>query len=411
MICRPKKFWLTLALVILAMVNEFGLATYGEAGTRILNLPTDRVVLRLYLVDADRKRKEVNRPVGRITVPPTQTVEAVLSCAAWTDLSFLEKLPPNAFDSLDIGNSLPNSLRLMDKQPVVIKYHPLMCIKGLTQLHKLTLWGLWINDDELANLRGLHDLTLLDLHDFRHRVTGNGLAVLKVMPHLKTLRLRNTAIDDDSLSNLQGLKNLQKLDLGLTNISGTGLKYLQNLRSLSKLDLTSAANIRGPGLELLANLPTLHELDLGNTYYSDACPIDDAGTVYIGQLHQLKSLNLTRTKITDKGLQNLSQLKNLETLMLGGTGIGNDSIAVIKLLFPHLKTLAIQRTRITAAAFPELRQLAGLQELYIGGAYGLSPGELDSFKQALPHCQLHCQNNFWQQLDSLLKSRMNPESN
>ncbi len=400
MICNSRQFRLITLLIALAvsiMGNELGNTAYAESGTRILDLPTDRVVLKLYLVNATGEKKSVDPPMGKIIVPPSTTTEAVLLPAALSDLSFLEKLPANAFDHLIVRTNLnfigdyigllgfwESMFRRTDDSHSAAYQH-LKCLRGLTQLQQLTLMRTGISDCTLQNLQGMHNLRVLDL-SANDNIRGSGLGVLRTMPHLKTLNLHLTYINDNSLSNLQGLQELQELDLSHTYIYGHGLKYLGNLRNLRKINLNSDPNIRGPGLESLATIPALRELNLGCTYWGKPCSIDDSGTIYLAQLTQLKSLDLSGNKITDKGLKNLFRLKHLENLNLGGTKIGDESIGFLK-KFPQLKSLHLGGTKITVAALPELGQLKRLQELWVT-ATEISSSELASLRKALPNCKI-----------------------
>jgi hypothetical protein len=62
------------------------------------------------------------------------------------------------------------------------------------------------------------------------KVTDKGLAALKPLTKLTTLRANQTAITDEGLKHLGEVKNLQQLFLDKTQITDEGLKHLQKLR-------------------------------------------------------------------------------------------------------------------------------------------------------------------------------------
>ena len=82
-----------------------------------------------------------------------------------------------------------------------------------------------ITDAGLAHLKGL---TLLETLRLENRQIGDaGLAHLRGLTSLKTLYLRNTQVSDGGLEHLKGLTTLEKLSLGGTRVSKTGLTELK----------------------------------------------------------------------------------------------------------------------------------------------------------------------------------------
>ena len=86
-------------------------------------------------------------------------------------------------------------------------------------------------------------------------------------------------------------------------------------------------------------------------------PVKDDDLKIIGQLHNLKKLNLNYTDVTDKGLVELTALKQLQKLSLAGTAI-SPGIAAQLLKLPELTTMYIWDTKLNNT------EVAALQKRY-----------------------------------------------
>ncbi len=123
-------------------------------------------------------------------------------------------------------------------------------LEDLGRLHRLERLDLakldGLNDDELAPLSGLTDLTELSLDQrFAHnwfarqkvRPTDATLARLGHLKRLRDLNLAGNRITDAGLAHLAGLVDLQILDLADTAITDAGLESLHGLRRLRYINL------------------------------------------------------------------------------------------------------------------------------------------------------------------------------
>ncbi|MGD0899889.1 MAG: hypothetical protein ABR915_18810 [Thermoguttaceae bacterium] len=113
-----------------------------------------------------------------------------------------------------------------------------------------------------------------------------------------------------------------------------------------KLDLTRT-EITDAGLEHLDWLPHLRSLSLGER-------ITDAGLVHLQGLPQFHTLNLRATKVADAGLAHLQGLPRLQSLYLGER-ITDAGLVHLQAL-PQLHTLNLRATKVTGAG------IKGLQE-------------------------------------------------
>jgi len=146
--------------------------------------------------------------------------------------------------------------------------------------------------------------------------------------------LESRPIVDDDLVHLSGLDTLETLNLSGTDITGAGLVHLANLTNLKILYLGGGyqkpSKVGDEGLAHLTNLSQLEQLVLSDSQ------ITDEGLAHLAGLTKLKSLYLFQTRITDEGLKQLEGLQALETLRAGRTGITEEGAAEFQAKMPNL---------------------------------------------------------------------------
>ena len=81
-------------------------------------------------------------------------------------------------------------------------------------------------------------------------------------------------------------------------------------------------------------------------------------------VEQLSWLNLSKTKVSDEGLELLVQFTNLKRLHLENTGIGDAGLTHLKSL-PNLEYLNLYGTNISDAGLQELTELKKLRKVYL----------------------------------------------
>jgi hypothetical protein len=114
-------------------------------------------------------------------------------------------------------------------------------------------------------------------------------------------------------------------------------------------------------LDQLTTIKTLKRVDLSLTYVSDR------GVERLKQLANLEELNLYAAEfITDAALAFLRGQKSLKVLNLRGTDVTDTSLAYVATL-PSLTALDISFTQITDVGMEHLASLAALEELKLGG--------------------------------------------
>jgi hypothetical protein len=120
---------------------------------------------------------------------------------------------------------------------------------------------------------------------------------------------------------------------------------------------------------------------LGRDWFHDVVAISfvnnwrgatDEDMIWIAHLQKLRSVTAMRTaprmkyecRVSDVGLQRLSQLRELETLQLNGASITDAGLCHINSL-NHLETLWLEDTRVTNAGLTNLNELSSLKELVL----------------------------------------------
>ncbi len=96
------------------------------------------------------------------------------------------------------------------------------------------------------------------------RVTGDTVAAVSTLPHLRTLVVDAEGIDDQGLVQLAGATELERLTFRSTRVTDAGLAQLAVLKELTSL-IVDAPRITDVGLILLEELPNLTKVDLIST--------------------------------------------------------------------------------------------------------------------------------------------------
>jgi len=146
-------------------------------------------------------------------------------------------------------------------------------------------------------------------------------------------------------------------------VSDADLRGLARLPHLTHLDL-SLTRITDQGMQELKNLPGIVDLNL---YYAEY--VTDEGLAAIKGWRKLQRLNVHGAKVTDTTLDHISGIPTLESLNIGSamvTDIGLERLTTL----PGLKELTIGGNKLTDAGLQALRQLPSLTYLDLGGRQG-----------------------------------------
>jgi thiol-disulfide isomerase/thioredoxin/Leucine-rich repeat (LRR) protein len=307
---------------------------------RVLHFPADRTMGIVYQRESQEKGyvhglyseewKKVGEARGDVRVPAGKELRLDLSKGASADLAGLDGLEPDDLAVLNCGRT-------------DVTDEGLGHIGRLTGLLILDLESSPISDAGTGHLAGLKKLRFVNLEAFKVNREGFG-------------------VGDETLKVLAGLPALETIRLRDSKVTGAGLAVLGPLKSLSHLGL-AGTKIGDAGLASLNQLPALVSLDLG--VYNTGAGVTDEGLKTIGEMVQLKRLNLSGNKITDAGLVHLQKLARLDNLALDNTGITEAGLANLEPL-QALENLRLYTghpvTDVGAAYLAKLKSLRRLTE-------------------------------------------------
>ncbi|MEM1069276.1 MAG: hypothetical protein AAGI63_10295, partial [Planctomycetota bacterium] len=188
------------------------------------------------------------------------------------------------------------------------------------------------------------------------------LEQLKPLVNLQELYMKQTTIGNEAITMMAAFPKLKKLRLAQNQIDASGTAELAKLTGLEELDLSECAQIFDDAMPPLGELKQLKKLNLWRVN------ITDIGIEPLSELTQLQSLNLDNTQLTDEGMPSLTGLTELTFLHLGSTQITDAGLASLESL-TKLKDLIMTRTAVTAEGADELKQSlpnAVIQLKYLG---------------------------------------------
>ena len=157
------------------------------------------------------------------------------------------------------------------------------------------------------------------------------------------------------------------VDLTGSWITDADLRRLESLPHLRKLNLTRT-KITDVGMEHLAKLTGVTDLDLRYAEY-----ITEDGIAHLKGWTALERLNLRGTKVTSKVFPTLGRLTSLKSLDLADTQIDDEGFEELAAL-PKLEELAIGGNRLTGSCLPLLKPIASLRRLDVGGMQRVDSG-------------------------------------
>lgn len=152
----------------------------------------------------------------------------------------------------------------------------------------------------------------------------------------------------------------ERVDLRASWVTDSDMPRFARMTDLKSLDL-SLTRVTDRGLRALKTAPNIEELNL---YFAER--ITDEGAAAVKGWKHLKKLNLRGTKITDSTLEMLESVPTLESLDIGWaevTDTGLDHLAALT----NLKWLTMGGNKLTDASLQFLRQMPQLEYLDIGG--------------------------------------------
>jgi internalin A len=153
------------------------------------------------------------------------------------------------------------------------------------------------------------------------------------------------------------------IDFRASWVNDADLRRLTRYPALASLNL-SLTRVTDQGMQELKSLPAVTDLDLRWAEY-----VTDEGIAAIKNWKKLKRLVLHGTKASDTALDHIAGITTLETLDLGSimlTDVGLERLTVL----PNLKALSIGGNELGDAGLQALRQMPGLTFLDLSGRQG-----------------------------------------
>lgn len=161
--------------------------------------------------------------------------------------------------------------------------------------------------------------------------------------------------------------NVVAVDLRSSWATDSDMPRLAQMKDLKRLDL-SLTRISDRGLRALKAAPAIEELNL---YFAEQ--ISDEGAATVKGWKHLQRLNLRGAKITDATLEFLSGVSTLESLDIGWAQITDTGLEHLAPL-TNLRRLAMGGNKLTDTALQFLRQMPQIEYLDLGGAQRTDSG-------------------------------------
>jgi eukaryotic-like serine/threonine-protein kinase len=199
-----------------------------------------------------------------------------------------------------------------------------------------------VSDAGLAAFKGCKNVKELDVR--RSRITDAGLAYFKDCQNLTQLEVSHTQITDAGAAYFKGRTNLTFLSLYNTQVSEAALAYFKDNKGLRILSLT---NVSDAGLSNFKDCKDLMGLFL------HSAGVSDTGLIHFKDCKYLALLDLNSTRVSDAGLIPFRGCKTLKILRLQGTKVGDAGLA-------HFKGVPLKDLRIENTGITDLTPLEGM---------------------------------------------------
>ncbi len=176
------------------------------------------------------------------------------------------------------------------------------------------------------------------------------------------------------------LRSISHVHVMATETGDGRLKQLAEHPGLIGLGFRKPCTITATGLAHLKKSPHLRSFMLNEV------PITPEVAKAIGELHELRVLNIDGAPVTGEMVESFLPLKNLVGLSLQNTGLTDAEAAQIAKL-SKLQTLFLDQSKITDQGLQSLKSLSGLTLLSVRGL-NVSPQAIADLQQALPKCKI-----------------------
>ena len=246
-------------------------------------------------------------------------------------------------------------------------------LRGLGDCRSVVLSGTNVSDRGLKNLEDFVSLTNLELYSTT--VTGDGFKHLTQLHSLERVDALGSRFTDQGVENLLAFPKLTEVDLTDTKVSANGVAKLQAALPHCKIAVSSDRKAAdwvlsvGGRINVLVAAKERHipdpsqlpeepfrvvAIDLNNIRAAD-----DHSLVNLRGLTDCRSVVLSRTQVSDRGLKNLADFVSLRNLEIHFTGVTGYSFKYLTRL-QSLERLSAFGSRFTDQGVEKLRALPKL---------------------------------------------------
>lgn len=150
--------------------------------------------------------------------------------------------------------------------------------------------------------------------------------------------------------------SIQSIDLSRAEVNPQSCRFLSHLTGLQEINCSDSEFDDGCA-EILWHLKHLRGLAANRTQ------LRDAGMKQIARVSSLKVLSIDSNEVTDAGIKELAALKNLHSLHIQNTRCGNAGVEAVSHL--PLLSLNLNATRIDNKALPAIGNIKTLTYLQL----------------------------------------------
>lgn len=202
-------------------------------------------------------------------------------------------------------------------------------ISKYPNLHTLNLSGNYLSNQDLVSVASNKNIKVLDLSG--SAFDNQGAEVLGSMQSLESLKVDSYKLTDDFTKTIAGMPNLKSLSFD---------RHTDTAESLANIQQTNLTSLKPPLI-------------------FDSAEADKAAG-YMSNMKNLKELNLSSTRMTDSGMEKLSQNSSIEKLNLSSS------------------------FELTGKSIDYLSRMSNLKELNLSYASKLRPSDIQRLQKALP---------------------------
>ena len=259
--------------------------------------------------------------------------------------------------------------------------------KDSKNLTELALSATQVSDAGLANFKDCKNLTALYLS--YTSVSDAGMASFKDCKNLTVLHLSSTQAGDAGLANFKDCKNLSQILLKKTKVTAAKFEELKKAFPKCKIESdhgtyeppvdvdrkaaeyvlsiggTVGMNGENKEIKAAAELPR-EAFQLTHLHLQGNAQVSDAGLANFKDCRNLTGLNLHKTKVGDAGLAHFKECKSLTYLDLTNTQVSDAGLANFKDC-KNLTFLNLWATQVSDAGLAHFKDCKNLTGLNLSG--------------------------------------------